>query len=70
MVDVLLFQNPLATETSEWATLLPAHYGTNARFDAAFTSGVDPWHGGGAVAYAAVPLALGIVVFYRETDVN
>jgi hypothetical protein len=70
MVDVLMFQNPLATESPEWTTLLPSHYATNALFDAAFTSGVDAWDVGGAVAYATVLLALGIVVFYRATDVN
>jgi ABC-2 type transport system permease protein len=70
MVDVLMFQNPLATETPEWTTLLPSHYATNALFNAAFTSGVEAWDFGGAVAYAAVLLALGVVVFYRATDVN
>ncbi|WP_302080757.1 hypothetical protein [Salinibaculum rarum] len=70
MVDVLMFQNPLATESPEWTTLLPSHYATNALFDAAFTSGADAWDIGGAVAYASVLLALGVLIFYRSTDVD
>ncbi|MFC7139932.1 hypothetical protein ACFQMA_08805 [Halosimplex aquaticum] len=70
MVDVLMFQNPLATDAPKWTRLLPSHYATNALFDAAFTSGVDAWDFGGAVAYAAVLLAIGVLVFYRATDVE
>lgn len=70
MVDVLMFQNPLATEAPEWTRLLPSHYATTALFDAAFTSNIDPWDFGGAVAYATVLLAIGVLVFYRATDVD
>ncbi len=70
MVDVLMFQNPLATDAPEWTTLLPSHYATNVLFDAVFTSSVDAWDFGAAVAYAVGLLAIGVLVFYRATDVE
>ncbi|WP_415378923.1 hypothetical protein [Halosimplex sp. TS25] len=70
MVDVLMFQNPLATDAPEWITLLPSHYATNALFDAAFTSSVDAGDFGGALAYAVALLAIGVLVFYRATAVE
>lgn len=70
MVDVLMFQNPLATDAPEWTRYLPSHFATNALFDAAFTSGIDVWDFGGAVAYATVLIAIGVLVFYRATDIN
>ncbi|WP_436927890.1 hypothetical protein [Halosimplex amylolyticum] len=70
MVDVLMFQNPLATDAPEWTRLLPSHYATNALFDAAFTSSADALDFGAAVAYAAVLLAIGVLVFYQATDVE
>ncbi|UIP01577.1 hypothetical protein Hbl1158_16605 (plasmid) [Halobaculum sp. CBA1158] len=70
MVDVLLFQNPLATDAPEWTKLLPSHYATNALFDAAFTSSIDVWDFGGAVAYTVALLVIGVLVFYQATDVE
>jgi hypothetical protein len=35
MVDILMFQNPLATDSPEWTTVLPSQYATNALFEAA-----------------------------------
>jgi ABC-2 type transport system permease protein len=70
MVDILMFQNPLATDTPEWTTLLPSHYATNALFDAAFTTSVDPWDFAVAAAYAVLLLTIGVVIFYRATDVE
>jgi len=69
-VDVLLFQNPMATESPRWVTLLPGYFVTRATMDAAFTTGVDGIQFLGAVGYFAVLLLVGIVVFYRVTDVT
>jgi ABC-2 type transport system permease protein len=70
MVDVLLFQNPLATESPEWTALLPSHYATNVLFDAAFTASVEAGDLFGAGGYVALLLVVGIAVFYGTTDVN
>lgn len=69
MVDVLMFQNPLATDSPGWTTYLPSHFGTNALFDAAFTAGVDVWDFIGAAGYVLVLLVVAVAVFYRATDV-
>jgi len=70
MVDILMFQNPLATDAPEWTTVLPSKYATNALFEAAFTTSVDLWDFGLAVVYAAILLTIGILIFYRATDVE
>lgn len=41
MIDLFLFQNPLATETPTVATYLPGHYPLALTMDAAFTGTVD-----------------------------
>ncbi|WP_436909822.1 hypothetical protein [Halosimplex marinum] len=70
MVDVLLFQNPLATDPPAWTALLPSHYATDALFDAAFTGSADAWDFAGAGLYVLALLAVGVLVFYRATDVE
>lgn len=70
MIDVLLFQNPLATQQPEWATYLPGHYATKALFDAGFTPEIDAGTALGSVGYATVLLTVCMVVFYRATAVS
>lgn len=70
MIDVLMFQNPLATQQPGWTTYLPGHYATKALFDAGFTSGIDSGTTLGAVGYATVLLTVCMVVFYRSTTVE
>lgn len=67
MVDILMFQNPLATESPAWTTVLPGHFATNALMDAAFTSseGFNDFLAAGG--YVIVLLSIGAVVFYRAT---
>lgn len=67
MVDILMFQNPLATETPTWTTVLPGHFATNALMDAAFTSAgaVGDFFAAGGYVFAL--LSVGAVVFYRAT---
>jgi ABC-2 type transport system permease protein len=67
MVDVLMFQNPLATDTPGWTTLLPSHFATNAAFDAAFSGDVAAADFVGAAVYALVLLAVSVGVFYAAT---
>lgn len=69
MIDVLMFQNPLATESLDWTTVLPSYFATNALFDAAFTTSLDSWDFVGAVGYALILLIVAIGIFYRSTNV-
>lgn len=70
LVDVLLFQNPLASDIPWWADYLPGHYATAALFDTAFTTGAEVGTVLNAVGYATVLTAVSAVVFYRVTRVN
>lgn len=70
MVDVLMFQNPLATDSPGWTTYLPSHFGTNALVDAAFTPSVDGWDFVGGAGYALLLLVVAIAIFYRSTNVD
>ena len=70
MVDILMFQNPLATDSPTWTTALPGHFATNALMSAAFTSGSGLEEFLAAGAYVLVLLAIGVVVFYRATITN
>lgn len=67
MVDILMFQNPLATESPSWTTVLPGHFATNALMDAAFTSGsgLDSFLAAGG--YVLLLLTVGAAVFYWAT---
>lgn len=67
MVDILMFQNPLATESPTWTTVLPGHFATNALMDAAFTSGASLNDFLAAGGYVFALLSVGAVVFYRAT---
>lgn len=70
MVDVLMFQNPLATDMPGWTRLLPSHYATNVLFDAAFSTGIETGEFVSAAAYAVALLTAGMVVFHRATTVR
>lgn len=67
MVDILMFQNPLATDSPTWTTVLPGHFATNALMDAAFTSGGNFNDFLAASGYVLVLLSTGIILFYRAT---
>jgi len=67
-VDMLLFQNPMATDSAAWTKLLPGYFPTKATMDAAFTQGLDIGNFVGAVGYFLVVLLVGVVVFHRLTS--
>jgi hypothetical protein len=69
-VDLLLFQNPLSTEPSTWATVLPGHFAMEAVLDAAFVTGVDISTFAWAIGYLAVALLICIMVFHHVTQVE
>ncbi|WP_137285866.1 hypothetical protein [Halorussus salinisoli] len=70
MVDILMFQNPLATDSPVWTKALPGHFATNALMDAAFASsqGFDDFVAAGG--YVVGLLFIGVIVFYRTTAVE
>jgi ABC-2 type transport system permease protein len=70
MVDLFLFQNPLATDAPEAATLLPGHYPLALATDAAFAGTVELAHLGWALAYLGGLLAVATLAFYRGTRVD
>jgi VIT1/CCC1 family predicted Fe2+/Mn2+ transporter len=70
MVDILMFQNPLATESPSWTVALPGNFATDALMQAAFTSGVDLTDLLAAGGYVVALLSIGVVVFYRTTMTN
>lgn len=70
MVDLLLFQNPLATDPPAWTSLLPGHYATALVVDAAFTPAVEAGDALAALAAVGVVLAVATAVFYRATTVR
>jgi ABC-2 type transport system permease protein len=69
-VDMFLFQNPMATDSSAWMSILPGHYVTKATMDAAFTAGVTAENFVGATGYLLVLLLVGISVFHQATAVE
>lgn len=69
-VDMLMFQNPLATDSAVWTKVLPGYFMTKATMDAAFTPGLDIWNFIGAVGYFIVVLIIGVIVFHRVTAVK
>lgn len=67
ILDVHLFQNPLATETKPIATILPAHSTTNLATDAAFEAGIRLMNLGTAIAYLVVTTVIATALYYRVT---
>ncbi|MHB9286928.1 hypothetical protein ACKVMT_07785 [Halobacteriales archaeon Cl-PHB] len=70
MVDVLLFQNPLATDPPGWTAVLPSHFAVNALFEAAFTAGSDAADLFAASAYVLLLFTVALGVFVRVTNVD
>ena len=70
MIDLFIFQNPLATDSPWAAGLLPGHYPLRVAMDAAFTGSVDP----AAVVWSCLVLGVLTVVataaFYREMRIG
>jgi hypothetical protein len=70
LVDVLLFQNPLASAVPGWADYLPGHHATSALFEAAFTASVGSRTVLGAAAYATLLTVASVAVFYYMSAVE
>lgn len=68
MVDLFLFQNPLATDAPEVATYLPGHFPLTLAVDAAFAPGVDASAAAWSLGAVAVLTAAASLAFYRATN--
>jgi hypothetical protein len=66
MVDLFVFQNPLATDTPDAATLLPGHCPLGIAMAGGFDVAVELVDLGWAVAVLALLTAVATVAFYRE----
>ena len=70
IVNMLLFQNPMASDSPNWVTVLPGYFTTKATIDAAFTTRIDVANFVGATGYFLLILVVGIAVFNRVTAVR
>lgn len=70
LVDLFLFQNPLATDTPSMAILLPSHFPMDAAVTAALTGTVAVTDLGGGMAYLGLLTVLVVAAFYRATVVT
>lgn len=66
MIDLFVFQNPLATDAPSVATLLPGHYPLQVAMAAGFTGSVDLTHLALTLVYLTVLTALGTAAFYTN----
>jgi hypothetical protein len=66
MIDLFIFQNPLATDAPAAATYLPGHFPLVLAMDAGFTGGVDLVTLGWALAYLAVLTVAATTAFALE----
>ncbi|MFB6133756.1 MAG: hypothetical protein ABEJ55_02075 [Halanaeroarchaeum sp.] len=66
MIDLFIFQNPLATDPPAVATLLPGHFPLRLAMEAGFASTVDIAPLGWALAYLAGVTGLATIAFSRE----
>jgi ABC-2 type transport system permease protein len=66
MVDLFLFQNPLAAETHDIAVFLPGHFPLRAAMEAGFTTSVDFTTIGWGFVYLGVLSVFAIGAFYQS----
>jgi hypothetical protein len=68
MIDLFIFQNPLATDAPAAAAVLPGHYPLRVAVAAAFTGTVEVAAIGWTLLYLAILTALATGAFYREMN--
>lgn len=69
MIDLFIFQNPLATDPPALAQILPGHYSLQITTEAGFVGTVALGDVAGALAYLVVLTGLAVAGFYREMSV-
>jgi hypothetical protein len=70
MVDLFVFQNPLATDTPVVAQALPGHYPVRVTMEAAFLGHVTPLHLAAAVAALAALVGAATLSLRQTTRVG
>jgi ABC-2 type transport system permease protein len=66
MIDLFLFQNPLATKISTFSTYLPGHFPMRLAMDAAFTESIDVEVVVWSLVVLAVLSGVAIAAFYHS----
>jgi ABC-2 type transport system permease protein len=67
LLDIVLFQNPLATETKTLATVLPAYSPMRLATDAAFGVGVQSHLATSSTMYLLVTMGVAALLYHRVT---
>lgn len=70
MLDLFVFQNPLATDTPAFARFLPGHYPLELAMEAGFTGTVELDVLGWALLYLGVLVVVATGAFYRAMRVR
>lgn len=70
MIDLFVFQNPLATETPVLARVLPGHYPLRIVMEAGFRGSISLSDLGFTLGYLSALTLLGIYGFYHVTRVS
>lgn len=70
MLDLFLYQNPLAADTPWFATYLPGHFPVRLAIDAAFSSGIAIGSVAWAVGYLVALTGLATVGFQLTTRIH
>lgn len=68
MLDLFVFQNPLATETPAIATALPGHYPIQLAMEAGFAGSVDPAPLGWGLVYLAGLAVAATAAFHNAME--
>ena len=66
MIDLFVFQNPLATDAPDAASFLPGHYPLQVAMDAGFTGSVDGANLSWALLYLAGVTAIATLAFFAR----
>jgi len=70
MIDLFVFQNPLAKETPVLARVLPGHFPLQLVMEAGFKGAISPDDLGYTFGYLCLLTILGIFGFYRATGLS
>jgi ABC-2 type transport system permease protein len=70
MIDLFVFQNPLAQETPVLARILPGHYPLQLVMEAGFKGSISLANFGYTLGYLCVLTLLGILGFYQATELS
>lgn len=70
MIDLFIFQNPLATDAPALAQYLPGHYPLRLAMEAGFTGGVETSGLAWSLVYLGILTVVATGAFYREMNLG